>query len=60
MFEITATGYRATDKAIAFWVSRDTCPACGAVCEPYDYVGNKPHYSHECDDGEAVTWTRDE
>ncbi len=28
-FEQTATGYKATDEQVAWWESRDTCPACG-------------------------------
>jgi len=34
-FEQTSTGYRATDEQVAWWESRDTCPDCGAIAEPY-------------------------
>lgn len=57
MFEQTAWGYKATDETIAFWNSRDTCPACGAICEPEATRDGLHHYAHKCE-GNAARWTR--
>jgi hypothetical protein len=56
-FEQTATGYRATDEQVAYWASRDTCPACGAVIAP---TGKTPdgRFAYAHDEGDQVVeWT---
>jgi len=54
-FEQTATGYRATDEQVAWWQSRDTCPACATVVEPIGKTEDgRWHYRHDCDG--SVEW----
>lgn len=58
-FEQTASGYKATDEQVAWWESRDTCPACAAVVEPTKTVLGVHHYMHDCDGYGVVRWTRE-
>lgn len=69
-FEPTATGYRAADEQVAWWQSRDTCPACGTPCAPAETVNGVHYYAHKCSTGDCclpgrvcpkhdvVYWTR--
>lgn len=58
-FEQTSPGvYRATEEQVAWWESRDTCPACVAVVEP---TGKTPagEWTYRCRcEQPAVKWTR--
>lgn len=57
-FQITSTGYRADDEQIAFWNSRDICPACDAIVTPHSKTpdGKSWRYLCQCD---HVEWTRE-
>ena len=55
-FEQTATGYRATDEQVAWWASRDVCPACTAIVEPIGKTEDG-RWQYRCNCDGPVEWT---
>lgn len=58
MFDVTATGYAASDALVALWGARDTCPGCGEVFSPESTLSGTHHYRHANCYGDDVRWTR--
>ena len=57
-FERTATGYRATADQVAWWESRDTCPDCGPIPEPYARDTPSGDFWYACPVDRDIMWSR--